>query len=80
MANKGQKTVPKEARKTLEQKPSGKVIIVVDGDRAILKPLRGNILDIGGSVEIPDAEKPADFRRIKKKVRKKVAKKAAQGR
>jgi hypothetical protein len=42
----------------------------VDGDRAILKPLRRNILDIGGSVEIPDAEKPADFRGIREEVRK----------
>jgi len=80
MENKEQKAIPKEARKGPEQTSSGKVIIVVDGDRAILKPLRGNILDIGGSVEIPDAEKPADFRRIREEVRKKVAKKAAQGR
>jgi bifunctional DNA-binding transcriptional regulator/antitoxin component of YhaV-PrlF toxin-antitoxin module len=80
MGNKGQKTISKEVRKVLEQKPSGKVIIVKDGDRAILKPLRGNILDIGGSIDIPAPEKPADFRRIREEVRKKVARKAAEGR
>jgi AbrB family looped-hinge helix DNA binding protein len=76
----GQMTIPKEVRKTLDLKPSGKVIIVVDGDRAILKPLRGNILGIGGSIEIPSSEKPVDFRRVRQEVRKKVARKVAQGR
>ena len=80
LTSKGQMTIPKEVRKALDLKPSGKVIIVVDGERAILKPLRGNILDIGGSIEIPDLEKPVDFRRIREEVRKKIARKAAQGR
>jgi bifunctional DNA-binding transcriptional regulator/antitoxin component of YhaV-PrlF toxin-antitoxin module len=80
MENKGKKTIRKEVRRGLEQKPSGKVIIVKDGDRAILKPLRGNILHFGGSVEIPGSEKPADFRRIREEVRKKIARKAAQRR
>jgi AbrB family looped-hinge helix DNA binding protein len=78
--SRGQMTIPKEVRKTLDLKPSGKVIIVVDGDRAILKPLRGNILGIGGSIEIPGSEKPVDFRRVRQEVRKKVARKVAQGR
>jgi AbrB family looped-hinge helix DNA binding protein len=80
LTSKGQMTIPKEVRKALDLKPSGKVIIVVDGDRAILKPLRGNILDIGGSIEIPGSGKPADFRKIREEVRKKVARKVAQGR
>jgi AbrB family looped-hinge helix DNA binding protein len=80
LTSKGQMTIPKEVRKALDLKPSGKVIIVVDGDRAILKTLRGNILDFGGSVEIPGSEKPADFRGIREEVRKKVARKTAEGR
>jgi len=80
LTSKGQMTIPKEVRKALDLKPASKVIIVVDGDRAILKPLRGNILDIGGSIEIPGSEKPANFHRIRAEVRKKVARKAAQGR
>jgi AbrB family looped-hinge helix DNA binding protein len=78
--SRGQMTIPKEVRKALDLKPSGRVIIVVDGDRAILKPLRGNIMDIGGSIEIPGSEKPVDFRRVRQEVRKKVARKVAQGR
>jgi AbrB family looped-hinge helix DNA binding protein len=80
LTSKGQMTIPKEVRRALDLQPSGKVIIVVDGDRAILKPLRGNILDIGGSIEIRGSEKPVDFRKIREEVRKKVARKVAQGR
>jgi AbrB family looped-hinge helix DNA binding protein len=78
LTSKGQVTIPKVVRKALDLKPSGKVIIVVDGDRAILKPLRGNILNIGGSIDIPGPEKAANFRRIRDQVRKKVARKAAR--
>ncbi|OPX36754.1 MAG: hypothetical protein B1H13_13925 [Desulfobacteraceae bacterium 4484_190.3] len=80
LTSKGQITVPKEVRKALNLKPSEKVIVVVEGDQAVLKPLKGNILDIGGSVKIPDNEKPVDFRKIREKVRKKVAEKTATGR
>jgi AbrB family looped-hinge helix DNA binding protein len=44
-------TIPKEVRKALNLRPSEKVIIVVEGNRAILQPLKGNLLDIGGSVK-----------------------------
>lgn len=80
LTSKGQMTIPKEVRKALDLKPSGKVIIVVDGDQAILKPLKGDILDIGGSLQVPAAEKPADFRKVREEVRKKVAKDVAKGR
>jgi len=80
VTSKGQMTIPKEVKKALDLKPSGKVIIVVDGDRAILKPLRGDILDIGGSIVIPGSKKTVDFHRIRQEVRKKVARKVAQGR
>jgi AbrB family looped-hinge helix DNA binding protein len=79
LTSKGQMTIPKEVRKALDLKPSGKVIIIVDGDQAILKPLRGNILDIGGSIEMPGSEKPVDFRRIREETRKKVAGKWPRG-
>ena len=70
---KGQMTIPKEVRRTLNLKPSQKVIIVVEGDQAIIKPLRGSLLDIGGSIGIPDKEKPIDFRRVREEVRKRAA-------
>ncbi|MBI5025246.1 MAG: AbrB/MazE/SpoVT family DNA-binding domain-containing protein [Nitrospirae bacterium] len=77
LTSKGQMTIPKEIRKALNLKPSEKVIIVVEGNQAVIKPLRGNILDIGGSIKVSAKEKPVDFHRIREEVKKRVAKKAA---
>jgi antitoxin PrlF len=80
LTSKGQMTIPKEVRKALDLKPAGKVIIMVDGDQAILKSLKGNILDIGGSIQVPASKKHADFHKIREEVRKKVARKVTKGR
>lgn len=79
LTSKGQMTIPKEVRKALNLKPSEKVIIVVEGDHAVIKPLRGNILDIGGSIKIPDKEKPVTFHKVREVVKKRIAKKVATG-
>ena len=79
LTSKGQMTIPKEVREALNLKPSEKVIIVVEGNHAVIKPLRGNILDIGGSIKIAAEEKPADFHKVREEVKKKVAKKTATG-
>jgi antitoxin PrlF len=80
LTSKGQMTIPKEVRKALNLKPSEKVIVVVDGNQAIIKPLRGDILDIGGSVAAPGKERPADFEKIRGEVRKAVAGKVGRNR
>ncbi len=77
LTSKGQMTIPKEVRKALNLKPSEKVIIVVEGNQGIIQPLRGNLLDIGGSVKIRDREKPIDFKKVREGVKKRVAKKVA---
>ena len=77
LTSKGQITIPKEVRKALNLRPSEKVIIVVEGNRAILQPLKGNLLDIGGSVKISDREKPIEFKKVREEVKKRVAKKIA---
>ena len=79
LTSKGQMTIPKEVRKALKLKPSEKVIITVEGSHAVIKPLRGNILDIGGSIKVSGKEKPVDFHRVREEVKKRVAKKAATG-
>jgi AbrB family looped-hinge helix DNA binding protein len=74
---KGQMTIPKEVRKALNLQPSEKVIIVVEGNQAIIKPLKGDLLDLGGSVKITGREKPIDFKKVREEVKKRVAKKVA---
>ncbi len=77
LTSKGQMTIPKEVRKALNLRPSEKVIIVVEGNQAIIQPLRGNLLDIGGSVKMTDREKPIDFKKVREEVKKRVARKIA---
>jgi antitoxin PrlF len=77
LTSKGQMTIPKEVRKALNLKPSGKVIIVVEGNQAIIKPLKGDLLDLGGSVKIPNKEKPIDFKKVREETKRQIAKKAA---
>lgn len=71
-------TIPREVRKALNLKPSEKVVIVVEGDQAILQPLRGNILDIGGTINIGEREKPVHFRKVRERVRRQIARGAAE--
>jgi len=78
LTSKGQMTIPKEVRKALNLHPSEKVIIVVEGNQAIIQPLKGNLLDIGGSVRTIDREKPIDFKKVREEVKKRVARKVAR--
>lgn len=78
MTSKGQITIPKVVRDILRLMPSDKVIITVEKDHAILKPVHGNILDIGGSIRIPESEKPIDFHKVREKVKKAVSRVAAK--
>ena len=77
LTSKGQMTIPKEVRKALNLHPSEKVIIVVEGNQAIIQPLKGNLLDIGGSVKTTDREKQIDFKKVREEVKKRVARKVA---
>ncbi|HIJ61000.1 MAG TPA: AbrB/MazE/SpoVT family DNA-binding domain-containing protein [Nitrospirae bacterium] len=61
-------TTPKEVRNALNLKPAEKVVIVMEGDHAVIKPLRGNILDIGGPIKIPEKEKPIYFCKVREEV------------
>ncbi|MGZ3539016.1 MAG: AbrB/MazE/SpoVT family DNA-binding domain-containing protein [Syntrophales bacterium] len=77
LTSKGQMTIPKEVRKALNLHPSEKVIIVVEGNRAIIQPLKGNLLDIGGSVKMTDREKPTDFKKVREEVKRRIARRVA---
>ena len=77
ITRKGQTTIPKKIRAFLKLKPNDKLFYIVEGEKVVLKPLRGDILELRGSV--PAKDRPADFDKIFKTTRKKVAKKIAEG-
>jgi antitoxin PrlF len=70
---KGQVTIPKAVRKAMDLKSSDKVIIVMEDGQAVIKPIRGTLMDLGGSIAIPEAEKPINFKQVRESVRKKLA-------
>jgi AbrB family looped-hinge helix DNA binding protein len=77
ITKKGQTTIPKEIRAFLKLGPNDKLFYIIEGEKVVLKPLRGDILELRGSV--PAKEMPTDFNKVLKQTRKKVAKKIARG-
>ena len=76
ITRKGQTTIPKEIRTFLNLEPNDKLFYIIEGEKVVLKPLRGDILELRGSV--PAKDQPADFDKILKTTRKKVAKKIVE--
>jgi len=77
LTKKWQTTIPKEIRNLLKLKPNDKILYLVEGEKVFLKPVRGNILDLKGSVKTKD--KPIDFHTLRDVTRKKVAQKIVEG-
>ena len=77
LTTKGQTTIPKEIRAFLKLEAKDKILQQVENDKVIIRPLKGNILDLRGSVKTE--EKPVDFQKIRKQTKKKVARKIVQG-
>jgi AbrB family looped-hinge helix DNA binding protein len=77
LTKKGQTTVPKDIRNFLGLKPNDKILYLIEGKKVVLKPLKGNILNLRGSVKIK--EKPIDFKKLRDDTRKKIAQKIIGG-
>lgn len=80
LKTKGQMTLPKEVRRELDLKPSEKLVVSVEGNLVVIKPLKGTILDLGGSIPISDSLKPIAFKKVREKVQRHIAQKAAGSR
>ena len=77
LTKKYQTTIPKEIRNLLKLKPNDKIIYLTEGEKVILKPLRGNILELRGSVRTK--KKPIDFKKLREDTRKIVTRKILEG-
>jgi AbrB family looped-hinge helix DNA binding protein len=76
LTKKGQTTIPKEIRAFLKLEAEDKILYQVENDKVIMRPLRGSILDLRGSIKTE--EKPVDFGRIRKETTKKMARKIVE--
>jgi len=64
ITRKGQTTIPKEIRVFLKLEPNDKFFYIIEGEKVVLKPLHGDILELRGRV--PAKDQPADFDKILK--------------
>ena len=76
LTRKWQTTIPKDVRNFLELKPNDKILYLIEGKKVVLKPLKGNILDLRGSVATK--EKPINFKKLRDTTRKKVARRIVE--
>ena len=77
LTKKWQTTIPKKIRNHLGLQPNDKIFYLIEGEQVVLKPLKGNILDLRGSVA--SKEKPIDFKKLRHDTRKKVARRIVEG-
>jgi len=76
LTKKWQTTIPKDVRNLLGLKPKDRIFYLIEGERVVLKPLKGNILDLRGSVNTK--EKPIDFKKLRDNTRKKIARRIVE--
>ena len=77
MTSKGQITIPKQVREELHLKPHDRFTVYTAGDKAILRPLHGTILDLKGIFHRPGM-KPIDFRKLREKFEEGMAEDAVR--
>ncbi len=76
LTSKGQVTIPKEIREVLGLKEHDKVNFVKRGGSVLIKPIKGDILDLRGSVK--PKNRPENFEEVRKITRKIIARKIAK--
>jgi len=76
MTKKGQITIPKEIRDVLGLKEHDRLAFALKEGEITMRPIRGSILDLKGSVK--PKRKPEDFDRVRAETMLTRAKKAAQ--
>ena len=68
---KGQITIPVKIRKQLGLNPNDKVALIFRGNEIILKPIKGTIKDLRGSIQ--PRKLPEDFEKVRKQVKRAIA-------
>lgn len=75
---KGQTTIPKAVRESLQLKPKDKLLYVIDGGRMIVQPVHGGISRLKGIFR--DAVKgPIDFKKLREETKRLVAARVLRG-
>ena len=69
---RGQTTLPSQVRKALGLKPHDSIIYLIEDDRVVIIPLRGDVLDLRGRLKV---KKKIDFKSLREDTKVAVANK-----
>lgn len=75
IGRRGQMTVPREIRRSLNLREGDRVAFIRRGDEVILQPLTSTLLDLRGSVPVAG---PQDFAAVRAQVIQEQARRAAR--
>lgn len=75
ITSKGQTTIPKEIRKQYHLKAHDRLWFKPEGDRIIVKPLTGTILDLKGAFPVKGK---MDFGKLRQMMEKDIARQTVQ--
>jgi AbrB family looped-hinge helix DNA binding protein len=78
LTSKGQTTIPAEVRRQLGLKAGDGLVYTVKGEKVIIEPVHGTLLDAYASVE--PGNRPEDFSKVRRRVRRDRARKRAKDR
>lgn len=62
VTERGQTTLPSQVRKALGLKPHDSIIYLIEDDRVVIIPLRGDVLDLRGKLKV---KKKIDFKSLR---------------
>jgi len=76
IGRRGQTTIPRAIRRSLNLKEGDRVAFIQRGDQVVLQPLTKTLLDLRGSVPVTG---PQDFDAIRRQVIQEHAREVAKG-
>ena len=77
VTSKGQTTIPKEIREQLGIKTGDRVAFLLRDDGVLLRPVKGTLLDLRGSIK--PRKHPEDMDEVRRVAKEKLAKRAVRG-
>jgi len=72
VTERGQTTLPSQVRKALGLKPHDSIIYLIEDDRVVIIPLRGDVLELRGRLKV---KKKIDFKSLREDTKVAVANK-----
>ena len=76
VTERGQTTLPSQVRKALGLKPHDSIIYLIEDDRVVIIPLRGDVLELRGRLKV---KKKIDFKSLREDTKEAVANKIVKG-